>query len=57
MKTLENLKEEFNATGTVNSNDVINASRDMYDFKDVVKEENYSPGLKKLIEDNRPSAN
>ena len=54
MHDLKSLKKEFKATGTINSNDVINASRDMYDFGEVVKEENYSPQLKKLIEKNRP---
>jgi len=28
--------------------------KDLYDFGEVVKEENYSPQLKKLIEKNRP---
>ncbi len=54
MNKIDSLKKEFKATGTINSNDVINASRDMYDFGVVIKEENYSPSLKQLIEDNRP---
>jgi len=53
----EKISNDFKESGSINSNRVIESSKDMYDFKDVVDEQNYSPSLKQLIENNRPTAN